>query len=323
MRRFLAITLVYIMLAVILTGCSQYSTGSDGNISVVCTSFPQYDWTRQILGDKTDNFELVLLMNNWTDLHNYQPTVDDIIKISTCDLFIYVGGESDKWVDDALKGATNKKMVIINLLDVLGHSVKMEEITEGMEGEHRDEHGSDETEYDEHVWLSLKNAQVFCAVIENTLASLDVDHAGEYMSNLNEYTDRLSALDAEYRTTVDAAPINTLLFGDRFPFRYLLDDYGLDYHAAFAGCSTETEAGFDTIIFLTKKVNELSLNNIIVTENSDKKIAETIIRESTSKNQQILVLNAMQSLTVNDVQNGITYLSIMESNLNVLKAALQ
>ena len=361
MRRFTAIILLMLLIQpAALSGCTRNTSNNEGKINVICTIFPQYDWVRQILGDKANGVNLTLLLNNRIDLHNFQPSVDDIVKISTCDLFIYVGGESDKWVDDALKQATNKNMVVINLLETLGEFAKTEEIIDGMEA---DDHGLDEddeyheedydkheedydkheddddhdhdkdaedreTDYDEHIWLSLRNAQVFCAVIAGALTSLDSGNAETYQRNLTVYTDKLSVLDSAYQAAVSApstsAPaVRTLLFGDRFPFRYLVDDYGLDYYAAFVGCSAETEASFDTIIFLAGKLDELGLKNVMVTESSDKKIAETIIREAKGSNQQILVLDAMQSVSKTDISNGATYLSIMESNLDVLKEALR
>jgi len=240
-----AITLIIlILLTISLTGCTQIN--SNDKINVVCTIFPQYDWVKQILGDNADNYELTLLLDNKIDLHNYQPSVDDIVKVSNCDLFIYVGGESDKWVADTLKQATNTNMIVINLIDVLGDSAKAEEITEGME----EDDDENEAEYDEHVWLSLKNAQVFCLVIAEVLSSLDSDNSDTYQNNLLAYVEKLITLDAEYKTGVDMAAVKTLLFGDRFPFRYLVDDYGLDYYAAFPGCSAETEASFDTLSVL-------------------------------------------------------------------------
>ena len=332
------ITIILLVLLLILTatssGWTQNAINKENKISVVCTIFPQYDWVRQILGDKADNIDLTLLLNSRIDLHNYQPSVDGIVKISSCDLFIYIGGESDKWVDDALKQATNKNMVVINLLDTLGESAKIEEVIDGMKADDHDDHDEEheddndhdhehEADYDEHVWLSLRNAQIFCAVIADALSSLDNDNAEVYQNNLTAYIEKLSALDSDYQAAVSAAPVKTLLFGDRFPFRYLVDDYGLNYYAAFVGCSAETEASFDTIIFLAKKIDELGLKNVLVTESSDKKIALTIIRESKGSNQQILVLDAMQSVSKNDVTNGATYLSIMENNLNVLKEALK
>ena len=326
MKQTIASILALLMFAAILSGCSQPIRQTDNKISVVCTIFPQYDWVRQILGDKADNMELTLLLGNKVDLHSYQPTVDDIVKISTCDLLIYVGGESDGWVDDALKDATNKNMAVINLLDVLGAEAKTEELIEGMEEEEHEHNNDDfehEGEYDEHVWLSLKNTRTFCTVIADALSSLDINNADEYKSNLDEYIGKLNALDDEYKSVTKAATVKTLLFGDRFPFRYLLDDYGLSYYAAFPGCSAETEASFETVVFLAEKVDELELKSIMVTESSDKKIAETIISNTMAKNQQVLVLDSLQAVTKNDAKSEVTYISVMESNLNVLKEALR
>jgi zinc transport system substrate-binding protein len=251
------------------------------------------------------------------------------VRISTCDLFIYIGGESDKWVEDALKAATNKNMVVINLLKELDARAKIEEIIEGMQEEqdhdqsHNDHEDEHKTEYDEHVWLSLKNAETFCSVIAKLLSSLDINNAKEYQDNLTAYVEKLSVLDTDYQTVVNAAPVKTLLFGDRFPFRYLADDYGLSYHAAFPGCSAETEASFETIIFLAGKMDELNLHNVMVTESTNREIAQTIINNTRDKNQQILALDSMQSVAKSDVRNGTTFLSIMENNLNILKEALR
>ena len=321
MKRFVTTLITLLLLSVILSGCGR--TVPTGKKSIVCTIFPQYDWVRQILGDKAGDMELTLLLNNRVDLHSYQPSVDDIVKISNSDLFIYVGGESDGWARDALKEAANKNMIVINLLDALGGAAKTEEIREGMEAEENGGADEDEAEYDEHVWLSLKNARVLCAVIADALSKLDAGNAGEYKSNLSRYDEKLRSLDADYKSATAAASVKTLLFGDRFPFRYLVDDYGLDYHAAFPGCSAETEASFETIVFLAKKVDELGLKTVMVTESSDKSIAGTIIGNTAARNQRILVLDSMQSVTAGDVQNGTTYLSVMENNLNVLKDALK
>ena len=319
MKRFAVITLVFLTL--ILSGCKQTGRPKDAKkLSVVCTIFPQYDWARRIIGN-ADNIELTLLLNGKADLHNYQPSAADIVRISNSDLFIYVGGESDQWVDAVLKKAANPKMIVINLLDTLGAAVKIEEALEGMEAEEEAEEGG--PEYDEHIWLSLRNAQTFCAAIAGALAKLDTANAEKYKNNLTAYTEKLSALDQEYQAAVKAAPGKTLLFGDRFPFRYLADDYGLTCYAAFSGCSAETEASFAAIVFLAKKTDELKLNTILVTESSDRSIAKTIIRNTQAKNQQILTLDSMQSVTARDVHNGATYLAIMTGNLKVLKDALK
>ena len=247
------------------------------------------------------------------------------MKVSDCDLFVYVGGESDAWVDDALKQAKNKDMQVVNLLDVLGNSVKEEEVIEGMEPEEEEEEGGEEEkpEYDEHVWLSVKNAEVLSKAIADALEKADPDHKDVYQENVSAYSEKLKNLDAKYQEVVDGASQKTLLFGDRFPFRYLVDDYGLSYYAAFVGCSAESEASFETISFLANKVDELGLKDIMALENSNQKIAKTIIENTKEKNQKILTLDSMQSTISDDVKNGTTYLSVMEKNLEVLKEALQ
>lgn len=315
-------------------------TNDDGKLSIVTTIFPEYDWVKTIVGDNAENVDITMLLDNGVDLHSYQPTAEDIMKIATCDMFVYVGGESDEWVEDALAEATNENMVVIDLLDVLGENVKEEEIVEGMEAEEEHEHDeaeeadaeeaveadteeAEEVEYDEHVWLSLKYAETLCTEIEAQLETIDPDNAEAYKANLDSYVAELDALDAQYQETVDAASVKTLLFGDRFPFRYLVDDYGLDYYAAFVGCSAETEASFETIIFLADKVNELGLNAVMTIEGNDHTIAETVRDNTESKDQEILTLDSMQSTTSEDVANGASYLSIMTDNLEVLKNALQ
>jgi zinc transport system substrate-binding protein len=324
--------LALLMLGGALAGCGkQNDTNKTDKLSIVTTIFPEYDWVRTVLGDKADNAEVTMLLDNGIDLHSYQPTADDIVKISDCDLFLYVGGESDGWVDDALKNATNKNMKVINLLDVLGDSVKTEEVVEGMqETEHDHDHDhskevstfEDEEEKDEHVWLSLKNAEVFVNAISKSLQELDPDNRDTYAANAAAYIEKLSALDGEYQAAVDAATYKTVVFGDRFPFRYLVDDYGLRYYAAFVGCSAETEASFETVSFLAKKVDELKLPCVLTIEGAQHKIAETIVRNTAEKNQKVLTMDSLQSTSSKDVANGTTYLSVMEKNLSVLKEAL-
>ena len=328
MKKITALLLALFMLVGALAGCGkQNDTNQTDKLSIVTTIFTEYDWVREILGEKADNAEITMLLDNGVDLHSYQPTADDIVKISDCDLFIYVGGESDEWVEDALRNAANGNMKVINLLEVLGDSVKTEEIVEGMqeeEHEHEDaEEHEHEEEADEHVWLSLKNAKMLVRVISKALQELDPDHKDIYAANADAYVKKLSALDAEYQTAVDAASNKTILFGDRFPFRYLVDDYGLRYYAAFVGCSAETEAGFETISFLAKRVDELKLPCVLTIEGAQHKIAETIVRNTTAKNQRVLTMDSMQSTTSKDVKNGTTYLSVMEKNLSVLKEALR
>lgn len=337
MKKYISILLAAVMAVGCLSACGQNNSNTntqaettqakdnnDKQIKVVTTIFPEYDWVKEIAGDEVSKMDLTMLLDNGVDLHSYQPTVDDIMKISDCDLFIYVGGESDAWVEDALKEAVNKDMKVINLLDVLGSSVKEEEVVEGMEAEEEEEDGAgEEPEYDEHVWLSLRNAKVLCKAIADDLAEIDTENADTYQENEKAYADKLDELDKKYQETVDLASQKTLLFGDRFPFRYMVDDYGLSYYAAFVGCSAETEASFETITFLAGKTDELGLKNIMTIEKSDQKIAKTIIENTKEKNQGILTLDSMQSTTSDDVKKGATYFSIMESNLSVLQEALQ
>ena len=504
MKKYISILLAAVMAVGCLAGCGQKNSNEqadntdDGKLKVVTTIFPEYDWVKEIAGDEISNIDLTMLLDNGVDLHSYQPTSEDILKISDCDLFVYVGGESDIWVDDALKNATNKDMQVINLLDVLKDSIKTEESMPGMQAEEGHNHGyahfedsdvqdrtlsdwdgdwqsvypylqdgvldevmekkaesgektaeeykeyyengyktdvsqitidaenntmcfvkngvaskatyeykgyqiydyesgsrgvryffeatsgdadapkyvqfsdhgiapgkaehfhiyagndgfdalseemenwptyypadmsgkeiaedmleHEEKEYDEHVWLSLKNAQTLCKAIAEALETADPEHKDVYAANVDSYLEKLSSLDGQYQDAVANGSQKTLLFGDRFPFRYMVDDYGLKYYAAFAGCSAESEASFETISFLAKKVDELGLKNIMTIENSDQKIAKTIRDNTKDKNQEILSLDSMQSTTSEDVKNGTTYLSVMESNLDVLKKAMQ
>ena len=331
------------------------------SFSVVCTIFPEYDWVKELLGDHADNAELTYLLDNGVDLHSYQPTADDMIKISECDLFVYVGGESDEWVEDALADAQNKDMKVVNLMDVLGDSVKVEELKEGMqESEHEhdheheedddhdedkdheheeDEHDHDEDkdldeddhdhdhedgeeEYDEHVWLSVKNAKVLCAEIEKNIEAIDPANASDYKANLESYTEELTSLDDKFYDLIEASSVKTLVFGDRFPFRYFTDDYGLDYYAAFIGCSAETEASFETIAFLSDKIKELDCSTVFTLENSSKDIANTIISTS-GKKADIVELNSLQSVSNDDIAGGASYISLMQKNYDVLAGVMK
>ena len=492
-------------------------------LKVVTTIFPEYDWAKQIIGEKADDVELTLLLNNGVDLHSYQPSVKDIAKIQEADIFIYVGGESDEWVDEVLKNVKTQNQKVINLLEVLGDKVKAEETVEGMEHEHHHEHGHDdddhdehghhhhakevstfddrevksrslsdwegewqsaypltlngsldkafeekaksgkmtakeykeyykkgyktdipyisikgdtitfqydngkkvsskyksngyfiqnwstgtkaamyrfeavdkksgapiyiefndhiiepteaehfhfrmsnesydaivdpenlfptyypaklspsevceelaghdkhhhdddeeEKELDEHVWLSLRNAQILTTEICKALSEKDAKNASVYAKNLGSYNKKLSDLDAKYASAVKAGSKNTLVFGDRFPFRYLVDDYGLKYFAAFTGCSAESEASFKTIVFLSEKVNELGLQTVCQIESGNGKIAKTVISNSKNKKAKVLVFDSMQSTTAKQIKKGATYLGAMEKNLEVLKEALK
>lgn len=322
MKKIVSLILALIVSVAFFAGCSNAPKQDNGKFSVVTTIFPEYDWVSNITSGAGD-VELTLLLDNGADLHSYQPTADDIIKISNCDMFIYVGGESDKWVDDALKGAVNKDMVVVNLLDLLGSKVKQEETVEGMQAEKEEGEGEDEAEYDEHVWLSLKNAASLCGQISDKLCEADPENKDLFSKNTEDYLKKLNELDAKYSSVREDAKYTTLLFADRFPFRYLTDDYKLNYYAAFTGCSAESEASFETVAFLAKKLSELKLPAVMTIDKSDKKIAKTVVETSDQKDTPILEMNSMQSVTEKDVFDGATYLGIMESNLEVLTKAIK
>lgn len=333
MKKIITLMLVAVLAVCALSGCGTSKSGEDKNdkkIKIVTTIFPEYDWVMQILGDKADKADVTMLLDKGVDLHSYQPSTADIAKISEADVFIYVGGESDEWVEDVLKEAKNKNLKVINLMDVMGNKAKEEEVKEGMQPE-EEEHAEEakdgkeeeEVEYDEHVWLSLKNAKIFTKKIADVLSEVDKDDAKTYQANYESYAKKLDDLDKKYADAVASAKNKTLVFGDRFPFRYLVNDYGLDYYAAFVGCSAESEASFETVTFLAKKIDELGLGNVLTIEGKNHKIAKTVVDNTKNKDQKVLTMDSMQSTTSKDVKDGATYLGIMEKNLEVLKEALK
>lgn len=328
--------LLLFLLCLFSTGCQQRDSDStsDNNpqaeetLSVVCTAFPQYDWVREILGERESYVEVTLLNRQGTDMHSFQPTARDMIQIAECDLLLYIGGFSESWVDSVLRSTGNNSLISLPLLE---HVEKKEEIlTEGMDlglGNHDSHDGHDhdseeETEYDEHIWLSLRCAQDACDAICQALCRLDPSHAAIYQENLQNYRERLQELDNQYMEVIEASTYHTILVADRFPFRYLADDYNLTYYAAFPGCSAETEASFDTVIFLAEKADDLHLPAILVTEGGNPDFAQTVVDNTENSDLPILTLDSMQSIREADIQGGVSYLSIMESNLQIMKAAL-
>lgn len=331
--------LSFLIATPVLCSCDKQD---NNKINVVTTIFPEYDWVVNVVGKDNKNINTTVLLDNGVDLHSYQPSPKDIIAISECDLFIYVGGESDEWVEDVLKQTKNKDLKTINLLETLGDKAKEEELVEGMEGEHdeeehhhegedhdHDEHehhhhdDEEEPEYDEHVWLSVKNAEIFVNEIAAKVSEIDSDNKETYKANAASYVSKLKELDNKYTDAVNNKNKDTLLFADRFPFRYLVEDYSLKYYAAFIGCSAETEASFETIKFLANKVDELNLNVILKIESSDGAIANTVKNATANKNQEILTMDSIQSSTAKEYKEGRDYLTIMEGNLDVLKKALR
>ncbi|MBP5342511.1 zinc ABC transporter substrate-binding protein [bacterium] len=289
------------------SSCTKKSK-KEYDFRIVTIDYSVYDWTMNILGEKNKDFDVTYLLDNGVDIHSYQPSINDIKAISSSDLFIYIGGESESWIEDL---SIKNKLCLFDFLE----NIKDEEIVDGMKDE--------ETDIDEHIWMSLKNAIIFVSVIENKICEIDALNKERYKENSEAYIQKLENLDNEYTSSIENSAKDTILVGDRFPFRYLVDDYNLNYYAAFLGCSSETEASFNTIISLAKKIDELNLSTILITESSNGRIAETIKENTRDKNQNILVLNSLQSATSKDYKKGKTYLSIMVENLEILKEALK
>ena len=325
LKRTLRLWAVLCMLAVgliagPLTGGIFGPAAAEGQpVRVVATIFPIYDWAREILAGCEERVDLTLLTDNGVDLHSYQPSARDIMNISTADLLIYVGGESDDWVREAASDAMNRDQTALSLVDLLGDNVRAEEVVEGMQAEEAFE--PDEAP-DEHVWLSLRNAKKAVQAIAEALAALDPADEDTFRTHAAAYADALDALDARYTEATAHAENHTLLFGDRFPFRYLTEDYGLDYYAAFPGCSAESEASFQTIVFLAQKMDELGLPAVMTIDGQNRRIAESIVQNTAARDVKILSLDSMQSVTAEEIRAGITYLGVMEGNLAILEEAL-
>lgn len=350
MKKVASIAILFFALAFMLTACNTESGKKDSapkKISVVATIYPQYDWLKNVIGERADAVDLKLLIKNGTDLHSYKPSAQDIATIAKADLVVYVGGKSDEWIEKALEATPKEGRIALNLMKALGDHVKEEEVVEGMQVEEHHEHGEEaeehehehhehaekhedehhhheEVENDEHIWLSLKNAWILVNALAQSLSKVDSANSSIYTANATIYNTKLSELDREFATATSDASQKTVLFGDRFPFRYLVDDYGIKYYAAFVGCSAESEASFETVAFLAGKMDSLQLPAIFTIDGSNGKIARAILEASkNSKNAQVLTLNSMQSVTDEQIKAGVDYLSIMRDNLEVLKKALK
>ena len=315
--------LVFLLASLLAAGsvaCERAATSENDkadNLTVVTTIFPLYDWVKVILGEDSE-VEVSFLQDTGVDLHSFQPTAKDMMEIDGCDLFLYIGGESDSWVEDALRSVPQAGRIAMDMLSCLGERLQIEELVEGMEGEREEE-----AEPDEHVWLSLKNAVLLVDGIAETICRLDEGRAETYRANAAAYIEKLKAMDRAYEAAVAAADTRTLVFGDRFPFRYLTEDYGLTYYAAFLGCSAEAEASFETVLFLARKLDELDLDAIVILESSDGRLARAILDNSEREERRIVTVDSMQSTTSADVLKGAAYILIMENNLAALKEALR
>lgn len=315
MKKIFSVILAAAIMLCIFCGCEGGTNNTQG-LKIVCTAFAQYDFVKNIL--KGTEHSLILLAENGEDLHSYEPTAADIVEIGGADLFIYIGGTSDEWAEDILKSANNPKLKTLAVIDCVNTLYK--EDYDGIQ--HNHEHNDEpahETQTDEHVWLSLQNAASVTQAISNKLCEIDSANASVYSANSQAYIAQLNSLDEQYKNVVGSAKRNTLLFADRFPFRYLTESYGIEYYAAFSGCSSESEASFETMAALINKTKELSLPIILTIDGSDGSLAKTVCAETGA---QTRTLDSCQSVSKTDIENGTTYLGITASNLEVLREAL-
>ncbi|MBQ9765634.1 MAG: zinc ABC transporter substrate-binding protein [Lachnospiraceae bacterium] len=303
----------------VFVGCGNKK--DDGKLRIVCTVYPAYDFVMNILGENKAQIEVTYLLDKGVDMHNFQPSADDIVTISGADLFIYVGGESDALIEDVLETTAKdvKAMAFMDMVEV------KEEHFMGAQTEHDHEHEHEHeasTEYDEHVWLSIKKSIEIVDKLADAIAEIDSDNAADYEKNATAYMDKLRELDTKVTDIVNNALRKTMLVADRFPFAYFADDYGITGYAAFPGCSAETEASFETVIFLVETIEANNLPVIFTIENSASAVAETVASSLKGKTVKISTLDSMQSVSKEQIDAGYTYISAMEKNINALKEAL-
>jgi zinc transport system substrate-binding protein len=316
MKRVLLLAISSVIMLFLVSGCAQKKDANvqsgNGKITVTATIFPPYDFVRAVAGDKVN---LSMRLPPASESHSFEPTPKDIITIQNSDVFIYVGGESDEWVNRILASMDTGAMTIISLMDTV--DVVEEEVVEGMEEEEEEEEG---VAYDEHVWTSPQNAARIVQAITETLCNADAANAGWYRQNGEAYIAELRDLDAAFQAVVDHANRKTIVFGDRFPFRYFADRYGLSYFAAFPGCSTETEPSAGTVAFLIDKIRNERIPVVFHIELGNERMAETIAEETGAEK---VLLHACHNISKKDFESGVTYLDLMRQNVENLRRALQ
>lgn len=307
----IALAVILIATLGIIIGISNSQKQSE-KISIITTNFPAYDFARAVAGDKAD---VKMLLKPGAEMHDFEPTPSDIIDIEKSALFIYTGGESDEWVEDILSSTNvNKSLKMMDTVELVE-----EEAVEGMEAEEEEEEG-EEPEYDEHVWTTPKNAKKIIAKIKDELIAISPENKDSFEQNTTNYSNRLDELDSEFKEIINSAKRKTIVFGDRFPLRYFADEYGLEYYAAFPGCSEQTEASSATIAFLVNKVKSENIPVVFKIEMSNNKIAQTIADETGAK---VLTFNSIHNISAEDFESGITYIDLMEGNLITLEEALR
>ena len=304
-KRFIVLVLCA---AVMLSGCSlSPERPCDGKLRIVTTIFPAYDFARRVFGNTAD---ITLLLKPGTESHSYDPSARDIVKIDSCDLFIYNGGESDAWVENILKSADE-----VNALRMMD---AVEALTEDHEGIAEVEHDDDE-EYDEHIWTSPKNAALIVESIRNAAVILAPENREPYDRAAEEYVAEINALDEKF-TELLSGEERYFVFGDRFPLLYFFREYGLNYFAAFPGCGSETEPSAQTVAFLIDRLSENdTVPTVFCIELSNRKLAETLADEN---NLPVAEFHTCHNITADDFASGESYVSLMERNYQTLQSAL-
>jgi zinc transport system substrate-binding protein len=305
---------VFVLLAALLLGgCAAGGTGGQGDkLKVTVSAFPEYDFVRAVAGDLA---EITLLLPPGAEAHSYEPTPQDVAKLNACSVFVYGGGESDVWLDRLLDSQGREGKTILSLMDCC--ALREEEVQEHMTVEEEEE--EEETEYDEHVWTSPKNAMAIVKAVRDALCQADPKNKAAYEANAAAYLEKLEALDASLRDLVKEAKRTLLVFGDRFPFLYFVREYGLEYAAAFPGCSSSTDVNPATLARLIDLTEEEGIPVVFKVDFSAGKIADTIAEATGAK---VLTLWSAHNVSRDAFQAGETYLSLWEKNLEALKEAL-
>lgn len=311
------------------TGCSSYEKRSSDRLSIVTTCFPPYDFARAVTGGEAD---VTMLLCPGAEAHSYEPTPLDIVKIQQCDVFIYIGGEGEVWVDKILGSVNTENMTVVKLFDyvepleeedVAGASPSGHSHDHDHDHDHKDEHHEDGNssggDYDEHIWTSPRNAAMCIDGIKEALCGANPPDSAGYEKNAADYTAQLDELDRDFSEMTRNAPNDVIVVGDRFPFRYLAHDYDLEYFAAFSGCSSESEPGVYTMAFLIEEIIAHDIDTVFYLEFSTKKLAEKLC---TATGAEMLPLHSCHNVSKTDFENGETYISLMRQNLNNLREAL-
>ena len=323
-----------------LSGCSRTPSPDENGQTILVCGFAQYDWVNNILGENPSDIAVERLNESSADMHSYQPTVADMVKIADCSLLIYTGGESEFWIDEAILSSGKTDSSCLSLMEIFEGPEKLcENYSDALseheheheahsEDEHEHEAGSEdehEHEADEHLWLSLKMAPVFIEKITESICALDETNTLYYRKNSEDYIKKITNLDSSYESVADAARKtgrNLIIVADRFPFAYLTDDYHIEHIAAFPGCSAETEASFATILSLSDAVDRYLPGAVLILKKSSPDLAHTVINNSDVKDLPVLFLDDMQSVTPKDIEEGCSYISVSEDNLAAIRAAL-